>query len=140
VAEESWISLFARRFWWPACLTPPLVLLAVYANSRSRSADEAIQGDVVVGLWLLLLFLAGAVLVIGAAVLRTLSSREKSFLSVLGISPAAAVLLWAYFDSQLGRHSHHSTRGTVASLFLAALWVIIALWLRRAAWPHANEP
>ena len=137
-AEESRLSVFGRRFWWPACLTPPLLLLFCYDNARrTQSADE---NGVALGLvWVFVLFLAGAVLVIGAAVSRTLSSREKSFLSVLGISPAALGFLLAYFDSQIAWNKPSSPRGIAACLLLTAVWVILALWFRRAAWPATGQ-
>jgi hypothetical protein len=140
--EESAVWRLSRWFWWPACLTPPLVLLASWDNGRkSRSADEAMGLAFILFPWLVLLFLWGAAIVVLAARTRTLSSRERSLLSTLGISPAAITGLVGWNDARLGWNAHRTLHGTAGALALTVIWVIAAVWFRRAAWPPgADEP
>lgn len=137
MAMESAVSLYGRLFWWGACLTPPFVLLVEMDTARTaHSADAALGKTFIEVPVYLLVFLAGAVLVVLAAISRVVTKRETSFLSTLGISPAAMLLLFNYYDSQLGWPKLGLPPGAVVrSVAVTALWVLLAVWFRRAAWP-----
>jgi len=139
--DQRSLSRFGRAFWWAVCLYPPfMLLLSIDSALHDHSADEALGlAFLAVPLWILL-FLGGAVLVVGAARSRALTKREQSFFSVLGISPGPIIFLFGTLDQQLRWPKSGASRaGVMVAVVTTVLWVFLAVWFRRSAWPPSES-